>query len=270
VSATAKFTCDGCGKQYAWKPELAGKKAKCKCGQVMNVPAEPPDDDGLLGLAPEPVSAQPPRRATVMPTAAVSAAAPHAATAHPSPHPPPPSSSQLASPGQESTSLEALAARHGIRRPVRYVETGSSLSPAKIAMIVVAAVVLLGGSIATMMVFSGKMKPKTPALGDDAEIQASIDDRNGMDLVQWLSSPNPRRMLIRMPKEQAIEWAGYMQKIGAVRVWAWGEVALIRVAVELPQDPDKRKAIFDYEQQYHDKPFPTKDVGQRYLYFAMN
>jgi len=33
-----KFKCTGCGKAYSWKPELAGKKVRCKCGQVMAVP----------------------------------------------------------------------------------------------------------------------------------------------------------------------------------------------------------------------------------------
>lgn len=38
----AMFACPGCGKQYGWKPELAGRKAKCqKCGQVLVVPASP-------------------------------------------------------------------------------------------------------------------------------------------------------------------------------------------------------------------------------------
>jgi hypothetical protein len=36
-----KITC-ACGKQYAWKPELAGKRAKCKCGAVVKIPAEDP------------------------------------------------------------------------------------------------------------------------------------------------------------------------------------------------------------------------------------
>src|SRR5438094_5268851 len=39
---SGRFTCDGCGKSYRWKPELAGKKAKCKCGSTMTVPAEDP------------------------------------------------------------------------------------------------------------------------------------------------------------------------------------------------------------------------------------
>jgi hypothetical protein len=58
MSATTepKIVCGGCQKQYKWKPELAGKKVKCKCGTVVPVPAgqpvapEPAEDD-LYALA---------------------------------------------------------------------------------------------------------------------------------------------------------------------------------------------------------------------------
>ena len=42
--ADGKVTC-ACGKQYAWKPELAGKRAKCKCGNVVSFPAQRPGED---------------------------------------------------------------------------------------------------------------------------------------------------------------------------------------------------------------------------------
>jgi len=55
-----KFSCGKCGKSYKWKPEIAGKKVKCKCGQIMAAPAEEPiaaepeiDLDGLYELAAE-------------------------------------------------------------------------------------------------------------------------------------------------------------------------------------------------------------------------
>ena len=55
-----KFSCDKCGKSYKWKPELAGKKVKCKCGNIMAAPAEEPvaaepevDLDSLYELAAE-------------------------------------------------------------------------------------------------------------------------------------------------------------------------------------------------------------------------
>ncbi len=33
-----KITCSNCGKQFPFKPDLAGKKVKCKCGNVFVVP----------------------------------------------------------------------------------------------------------------------------------------------------------------------------------------------------------------------------------------
>jgi hypothetical protein len=33
-----KFACEGCKRNYTWKPEIAGKRVKCKCGQVLTVP----------------------------------------------------------------------------------------------------------------------------------------------------------------------------------------------------------------------------------------
>jgi hypothetical protein len=57
----ANFNCAACGKKFRWKPEIAGRKAKCTCGNVIDVPATldaPPPDD-LYDLAP---SDEPPKR----------------------------------------------------------------------------------------------------------------------------------------------------------------------------------------------------------------
>ncbi len=51
---SSKFACAGCGRKHVWKKELAGKRGKCKCGQVMIVPAEPEPEqieDDLYALA---------------------------------------------------------------------------------------------------------------------------------------------------------------------------------------------------------------------------
>jgi hypothetical protein len=60
-----KFACAACGREFRWKPELAGKKAKCKCGAMVTVPTAPPapaavendafDDDADL---PEPITSR--------------------------------------------------------------------------------------------------------------------------------------------------------------------------------------------------------------------
>src|SRR5580698_3774716 len=48
------FACQSCGKQHKWKLELAGKRGKCKCGNVITVPAElspqESDEGDLYGL----------------------------------------------------------------------------------------------------------------------------------------------------------------------------------------------------------------------------
>jgi hypothetical protein len=48
-----QFSCDSCGKTFAWKPQLAGKRVKCKCGAPLTVPrTDPADGDaGLDDLA---------------------------------------------------------------------------------------------------------------------------------------------------------------------------------------------------------------------------
>jgi hypothetical protein len=63
TTTAGKFGCDACGKRYTWKPELAGKRVKCKCGGILSVPrtdpaappaaddALPPDFDDLYALA---------------------------------------------------------------------------------------------------------------------------------------------------------------------------------------------------------------------------
>ncbi len=48
------FSCEHCGRRFGWKPSIAGKNAKCVCGQVLIVPhddPDPPEDYGPYALA---------------------------------------------------------------------------------------------------------------------------------------------------------------------------------------------------------------------------
>lgn len=67
-----KFICTACGKEYRWKPELAGRKAKCGCGASIIVPAERPSA-GPAAKAAAPAPAAPAHAPTA---AAEPAAAP--------------------------------------------------------------------------------------------------------------------------------------------------------------------------------------------------
>jgi hypothetical protein len=45
------IVCAGCARNYKWKPALAGKKARCKCGQSVRFPADNPAEGTTLGAA---------------------------------------------------------------------------------------------------------------------------------------------------------------------------------------------------------------------------
>ena len=65
TTTEVKFSCNQCGREFRWKPEIAGKQAKCKCGATVTIPKSPPppppppppkeeepaDLDGLYALA---------------------------------------------------------------------------------------------------------------------------------------------------------------------------------------------------------------------------
>ena len=76
----ARFECDHCGKRHTWKPQLAGKRAKCSCGMTITIPATPPqeDPDALYDIVdtPAPPPAYGSTPAMAPPVAAVTAAAP--------------------------------------------------------------------------------------------------------------------------------------------------------------------------------------------------
>ena len=48
----SKFSCAACGREFRWKPELAGKRAKCKCGAAVQVPATDPARAKTAAAAP--------------------------------------------------------------------------------------------------------------------------------------------------------------------------------------------------------------------------
>ena len=73
----ANYLCQ-CNKSYAWKPELAGKRVKCKCGAVIEVPHPPvqPDvEEDLYDVAPSDEPVKPKRPSVQMPVASASASA---------------------------------------------------------------------------------------------------------------------------------------------------------------------------------------------------
>jgi RNA polymerase subunit RPABC4/transcription elongation factor Spt4 len=66
-AAMGQIACAGCSRSYKWKPELAGKKGKCKCGEFLNFPVDDPSRQGGVAEAAgeydlnEPVAAPKPK-----------------------------------------------------------------------------------------------------------------------------------------------------------------------------------------------------------------
>ncbi|MEX1016200.1 MAG: hypothetical protein WD534_08560 [Phycisphaeraceae bacterium] len=49
-----RVACPNCGKAYRWKPDLAGRKVACKCGQKMRLPASATGEVEAIGPPPNP------------------------------------------------------------------------------------------------------------------------------------------------------------------------------------------------------------------------
>jgi hypothetical protein len=91
--ATAtRITCEGCGKTYAWKPELAGKRVKCKCGHAIQVPQSQQlpaqNEDDMYDLAPSEEQVKPKRPPSAIPAAVTAQAAATGTSALPYQAPP--------------------------------------------------------------------------------------------------------------------------------------------------------------------------------------
>ena len=64
------MTCNQCGKTFRWTPILAGRTARCTCGNVIQCPKDPPQDATAYELASAP---PPPVQRGVAPAPAASA-----------------------------------------------------------------------------------------------------------------------------------------------------------------------------------------------------
>jgi len=266
MAGAGVISCPACGSSYPWKPQLAGKKVRCKCGKLFAavppkaLPAEPVEEPDIFALdedidvraIPEPqnvVTAMPeawrgPRKTTtVAPAAAAGSAA----------------------------SAPAMAAAYPTRGRGRAVaqEEDTAESKRKLVISVAFLVLLLGGGIfAALAMKGGALGKKKVMLGDDAMIMEMIEDENGTEVKEWLKAHN-RHMFMSMTEGQAMGFADRLYALGAVKVLAFGEVISKSVAVELPDDPEKRKKLFEFEKEHNGYRSKTKDVGQKYFLLWM-
>ncbi|MGB7158974.1 MAG: hypothetical protein WBD40_12955, partial [Tepidisphaeraceae bacterium] len=161
-----------------------------------------------------------------------------------------------------------LAARyptHGRRRVVAQ-EEDTSASKKKLVLPLAILVMLVGVGIFAGMALKGSKRQAMK--GDDAKITEMIEDENGTEVKEWIRAHN-RHMIHNMTQGQVIGFADRLYGMGAVKVYAFGEMISATVAVELPDDPAMRKALFDFEKEHNGFRSKTTDVGQRFFLLHM-
>lgn len=292
------ISCDHCGKKYLWKPESAGKHVRCKCGQILAVPAAAvahpvnasslnahPDapaavGDSIYDLATDPTPA--PVRAPV-----AQPVAPAPITGLEDDLYRCPSCNQGMAPGAIICSYcgfnlktgekpVAKAAAHppspaaafdGLTRRTAPIEEADRRGQLLKLLLPLGAIVLVLVVIAVYKLLApANPAPAKPVNIDDAEVARLTEEDGATEIHQWYQE-NPERIAGPMNRTQALARADQLQKMGAKKVLAFGSAMTRSLAVELPDDPEQRKKLFIWENQFaKDHRYKgAVDQGQKYL-----
>jgi hypothetical protein len=259
-----RITCEVCGRSGPYRPELAGKRIKCKCGNIMLVadpPAEeplrpeplPPDPSAdqaadelseLYDLREDPNPAKPPRVFVAPDPSRLGY------ESRISPPPPPPAANPYPTYSKPKTA-DPQSEKSGLMR-----------------MLIVIGVLgaVIAGAIVGIKMMGGPHRPAGPQLGEDADIEQKIQDEYNKEIHAWFTE-DPSRIMGPWSQSQALGQADRWQQMGAKRILAFGSRLSMVAVIELPDDPAKRKQLFDWQADWHGQHFEKvwKDVGQKYL-----
>jgi hypothetical protein len=134
-----------------------------------------------------------------------------------------------------------------------------------------ALLVAIGLGFAGYSILKKSRGPVRAPLGADVQVLQWIDETGAKEIHDWFKQ-DPDRIAGSYSTKQALAKADELQSLGAKQVLAFGTRMTRSLAVELPDNPEQRKALFDWESKfaiehnYH----PDKDVGQQYLLLQLN
>jgi hypothetical protein len=257
TSQPDRIVCPNCGRSGPNKPELAGRRLRCKCGGVIEMPKivepeeeeplqpepveEAPSDDALYDVKDEQAANRNVRR----PPDVVA----YRAQAEPEEpaEPPPPAYPSF--------------------RPKTYASDSGHEQSQLIKLVVIIALiaVVIGGSIFGIRMMRGS-GPTSPQLGEDADIEAKMQDEYYKEIHAWFQEDS-NRIMGPWTQSQALNQADRWQQMGAKQVLAFGSRMSLVAVIVLPDDPAKRKQLFDWQAQWHREHMQRvwTDVGQKYL-----
>lgn len=102
--------------------------------------------------------------------------------------------------------------------------------------------------------------------GEDRIVLEILESDSPREAIEWLNA-HPSRMFSGMTRSQAEDRVRMLCSMGAKKAIAFGSGMTPVIAVELPAEPEKRRAIFDWQKRWHEQNrFRSwEDQGQNYL-----
>jgi hypothetical protein len=271
--AEDRIVCSQCGRSGPMKPALAGKKLRCKCGNLIMVPEFPAEEaqsedlQDLEPLRPEPVQEGQAAHSGVDEGDEYdirdAAPADNREVERPADVVAYQSARRAAPPEPPASAFPHFA------RPKTYGSDSSAEQSSLIRYAIILAVlaVLIGGSIAGMKFLGGHGGGSSaPMPGEDADIVAKMNDEYCKEIHAWFQEDNTR-IMGPWSQSQALSQADKWSQMGAKQVLALGSRMSLVAVIELPDEAAKRKQLFDWQAQWHAEHMQRvwTDVGQKYL-----
>jgi hypothetical protein len=281
--------CTICGKKYPFKADLAGRKVKCRCGHVIAVPAPvvKADEDSLYQLAPDPSKEQ--SKGTVLPRQEED----DGSVPCPNCNSPVIAGSVICvacgfnlKTGEKlegiGSPVRPAAPASGSGRPARFAGIPPGLSAKRVAdeprsamfwkIGIVALVMLLIAGAVVAMRYVGRGSGATAAAALDPDDESVAEAMGGFhkEVRQWFKDHESAvfggaldQMNARQAEAKVEEW----YRLGAKQVIVFDPRAAIWVAIELPPEPEKRAALFEWQKKWHAERNQRirTDNGQKYL-----
>ncbi|MEP7367827.1 MAG: hypothetical protein ABI972_31585 [Acidobacteriota bacterium] len=294
ASTQPKFDCRACGRQFAWRAELAGKSAKCACGAMVKVPAKPPRaagaEDGGISYDLDAAPASPANKCRACGQALEAGAvlcvhcgfnqktgrkmsttvggddedAKPAKKRAPIKAVPPP-------PVEPSLDNRFGGIPTGLRTPVIQEEVAGYRTLIKPAILMLALLLVVAAAIFFYKTLAGGSRDANlhPI---DRDVKEMTAENGATELKAWISDKDlQQRMVLGMNENQANGFADKLYKMGAVKVLAFGHLLTMSIGVELPQDAAQRAELFKFQTEWHNSMAiaPQKDEGQKYILLKM-
>ena len=297
MAGGATFACDSCGKQYPWKPELAGKKAKCKCGALISIPAQAPraarTPVAVAATAPVDESQGyrcPACKSELTPGQAICVSCGYDlrtgqyvstqvggdedAEAAPIPKKKKKKTAAAAGSGKPSATGWAGVTKSK-REKAAEMEADKSRTIKQVTIALVLCVVVVGVVFGGKFIFKavGGKKADVKMPGQDAEAMRLLDENQPQEAKAFIESHKSRMLGTQWTQAKALLKIQQWYDMGAVKVLVPSDGLIARVVIiELPQDKEKREALINWQRVNEDENghiMTVKDEGQKYVLYHL-